>query len=699
MTAEQAGEVGRHPISGSYEGETTGPTARRYLVLRIDVDSRGPYSATMNCVSGDFFELARQPPDEVPGGSRRVYVGSWIVRRPEIVFSSSGMEITGEVDFWVYAPRRTFMQMHVDSTQVEPIATAVFRDAVGSEIKYVCKKASDCFREVSLEVDICESVSTLTPRLPEYEIYSHSERPPDVGNRILTLQGAYREAGVCIILVGDPDVIDDAPRGSNLWSAAELHHAMEHYFAGYSGEWAAWRAWGIIATRFEIPEVGGLMFDSSAATGGAGLPPERQGLAVFGQHWWFRLQTTAPSKNDDEAAANRKFLWTWVHELGHVLNLVHPNHTGDLTWMNYDWRYEADSSRGSFWRKFRFCFADDELLHIRHGNRSSVIMGGDLASGDHAAADRTIDSGLDNRGISPIGFLVRSKQYFSFMEPVFVELRIRNLTPTPVEVDTRLRPDFGLVDLMIERPDGCRTRYSTPMHLDSEPALKMLQPTGPMTDGSDRHSEYVFLSYGSKGFYFDVPGEYFVKAAYYGCGGMATVSNRHRVVVGAPSSTVEDRLSQNWFSSSMGMILYLQGSPSPFLSKGVDLLNEVMERFPGSMIAVVAAEALARTAGMDLFEIDRGSSPALRRIHSADTTRAVEILDQAIRFFKQARSRHFNIPYHRMARRLSDYKRIAGDERGARSVLRELGKDLEARGVRKQVISDIGSQLGNTARE
>ena len=43
--------------------------------------------------------------------------------------------------------------------------------------------------------------------------------------------------------------------------------------------------------------------------------------------------------------------------------------------MNYPWRY-PQGGPGAFWNAFPFQFDDQELIHIRHAFRDSVIMGG-----------------------------------------------------------------------------------------------------------------------------------------------------------------------------------------------------------------------------------------------------------------------------------------------------------------------------------
>ena len=87
-----------------------------------------------------------------------------------------------------------------------------------------------------------------------------------------------------------------------------------------------------------------------------------------------------PPQNQDEAWAARHFLYTWVHEAGHAFNFLHSWDKGrpdSLSWMNYDSKYDQRNPTLGFWKKFAFRFDDDELIHLRHGNRASVIMGGD----------------------------------------------------------------------------------------------------------------------------------------------------------------------------------------------------------------------------------------------------------------------------------------------------------------------------------
>ncbi|SRR6266404_630176 len=98
-----------------------------------------------------------------------------------------------------------------------------------------------------------------------------------------------------------------------------------------------WRVYTLVATSFTGGGVRGIMYDASDSH-------QRQGMAVF----YDAIQGT-------DAASQRAQLRTYVHELGHCFNLLHswqknlanppqplgPNGgLGDLSWMNYTWKYQ-----------------------------------------------------------------------------------------------------------------------------------------------------------------------------------------------------------------------------------------------------------------------------------------------------------------------------------------------------------------------
>src|SRR5262249_4024497 len=162
------------------------------------------------------------------------------------------------------------------------------------------------------------------------------------------------------------------------------------------------------------------------------------------------------------------------------------------------------------------------------GDRAAVIMGGDpWASGGHIEAPPGADhfdvppgamTHID--GEAPFDLEVRSRGYFEFMEPVTVELRLKNrLENVSLPVDSRLDPDYGTVTVYIRRPDGRLLEYSPiacKLAALSKQTELILEANSAVTEaaGTNRFSAEVFLTYGRYGFYFDQPGNYLIRAVY-----------------------------------------------------------------------------------------------------------------------------------------------------------------------------------------
>lgn len=684
----EASERDSPSVSGLYYGEMHWPYPGRYaLELRIDVDQRGGVpSPVLNCLSGDLYQIHREPHFRT-STSWRTYLESWIVDAPILKWSDFALVISGAVRYWRGDHPATEIEVIVPwrSGRVGA-ATVTFTSRGGEKTTYRCVRRSEAFREIWLELDACKSVGT-GPILPAYDTHAHPERPADLPRRMLTLEGAYAEAGISLRVNPTHSIIDDNVPEFKSWTAAELHDAMETYFSQYRGLWPKWHIWCLVAGSFENPAVGGIMFDIAAAYGGAGVPPERQGCAIFRQHEWFKHLSPSPS-SATEAAAMRKFLYTYVHEVGHVFNLMHSWDKGKpdaLSWMNYDWRYDRRNGAGSYWSRFRLCFDDEELLHIRHGERAAVIMGGDpWATGAHAEAPPGAMVELLDE--APVELLVRSKGYFQFMEPVIVELRLRNLSTEPLELDTALNPEYGNVTIYVRRPNGKIVQYAPILCRQATPALRVLKPQAGSVEGEDRYSENVLLSYGAYGFCFDEPGEYWIRAVYSGGGEYLVPSNVHRIRVGRPFSVEEERLAQDYFTYEGGMSLYLNGSASPFLAKGLDTLKEIVERLPGTStgahLALVVSEGIARP----FFRVEQGK---LAKVQRADPTSALAFSKRALEQQQRDPSTFTNITYHRLRRARAQWLAAQGAIEEARQELQTLVQELAERGVNPPVLNEI----------
>ncbi len=701
-------------ISGQYEGEMTAPTSGLgFLDLRIDVDKRYPNSPVLKRVSGDFYQLNKISVPGSPPKVTRVYRESWIVHRPMVKTVGKKVEITGKVTFWkgIHPPNTLQITVAAPKSGVTPSCIVSFTRPGGQTALYSCTKKSDSFRTLNLEIDVCESVNA-PPLLPECNINGHPIKPAGLPARVLTIEEAYREAGVRVKIRPKKSVIDDSDTEFETWSDAELHNAMETYFSQMSGPWPKWEMWGVLAGSYEEPSVGGVMFDAAATFGGAGKAPERQGFAVFRKHEWFDNLVEGTPSNPDEAAAMRQFLYTWVHEAGHAFNFLHSwdkNRPDALSWMNYDWRYDNLNGADSFWSNFTFRFDDEELVHLRHGDRSAVIMGGDpWASGGHLEAPPGAEylavppgAMASVEGEQPVELLIRSKEYFEFMEPVAIELRLRNLFPDmPITLDSRLNPEYGGVVIYIRRPDGriveyapvmCKLAYTSPKQL--LPLLPDEQP------GPDRYSEEVLISYGRYGFYFDEPGEYYVRALYQGGGDLLIPSNVHRLRVGSPLTRALDRAAQDYFSYEVGMNLYLEGSRSPHLAKGFDFLRELSAEHKNSLLGAKLAMTVANGLTQPFFHLKQTDEVEeklkLSQTHKAEPKEALKLTEAAVNVFQKTEQKALNLSYRQLVSQRVDCLVALDRQKQAVKELDELQEHLRSQGANAPVLNQI-SNLAST---
>jgi hypothetical protein len=249
-----------------------------------------------------------------------------------------------------------------------------------------------------------------------------------------------------------------------------------------------------------------------------------------------------------------------------------------------------------------------------------------------------------------------------------------------------LGPEFGGVVIYIRRPDGTIVQYAPVLCKLAGPEMVVLRPQPEAVEGEDRHSENVFLSYGTYGHYFDRPGEYQLRALYQGPGDLVIASRVHRLRIGQPYSQEEERLAQDFYTDDVGLALYLRGSSSPYLEKGMSTLQEVAERYQtdplGAQVAMVLAESLSRP----FFRIEEGKVVKMR---DAQPDEALERTAQAIAQQKRDGSSLTNLTYHQLGRLRADLLSKTGESEQARKELRSLTRDLKKRGVNQSVLDEL----------
>jgi hypothetical protein len=678
------------PVSGRYEGDL----GRQRLVLRVDIDPLAVDAPVMNRISADVLRRVVIALPFRPPITFTTYQESWIVDRPTVTWTRCSVTITGRVRYWRGTHPVTDVTVTIPWDTFRPAgpATVQLTAAGAAPQTFVCARTAASLRDLELEVDVCTSTNN-EPVVPTYDTHGHANRPAGLRRRTLTIQQAYREAGVAVTVRPDRTIIDDSAPAHASWSVAELHDAMETHYGRYGSGWPAWRMWGLLAGRFDNTSVGGIMFDAKAAYGGAGEAPERQGFAVFRDHSWFNNLVTAPSTQAQHDAM-RQYLYTWVHEAGHAFNLLHSwdkSRPDSLSWMNYAWRYDNRNGADTFWARSMLQFDEEELIHIRHGDRAAVIMGGDeWASGGHLESPFGV---VESDDTGPIELLVRTHRYYGALEPVSVELRLRNRLPVEVPVDARLAPEHGNVLVEIRRPNGIVVQYSPVACTVGDPAIRVLAPTG-VDDGSDRYSERVLLAYGSNGHLFAQPGEYLVRAFYTAGDQTLSVSNTARLRVGSPYDAEADRLAYELHSDQAGLALVLGGSRSTHLEEGMDVLERVSAA--GGIAGAAAAAAIAPALLQPFHEVvidevhDSGESLG-RRVerHGPEPDRLLALTAPGLKDLRDHGDRTTNLVYRELVTARAEAHVAEGDATKARSEVKRLRDDLEARGAKPVVLAEV----------
>ncbi|MFB4266926.1 hypothetical protein [Nonomuraea sp. GTA35] len=620
-------------ISGLYQGQD----GDSRLALRIDVDGARP----MGRVSGDLFTVA---------GATTSYVGSFVVHSPAV----EAGRIQGRGDFTFATPVRD-----VSVTITEEAGTA----AVAGRT-YQVSFVSPHFRSVLLEQD---SVVGTAP----FVAYRTGSLPGPAGSpaRELNLVSAYAEAGIELTLA-EPGVIPVEGSGTDLaWDDAELHHAMTRHFGAF-GDAVAWRLWLLVASK-HVGGYRGIMFDYNDAH-------QRQGAAVF-----------YDAIKGDTPQAQRAQLRTYVHELGHAFNLLHswqknlatppqplgPNGGfGDLSWMNYVQHYRPGGEQG-YWAAFPFQFTDAELIHLRHGFYRDVAMGAN-AFGTGAAEIDPFEQPVEDH--SGLRLELRAKESYELGEPVVVELKLA-YTGEPRTTHGHLHPDTEFTQVSITQPGGRTVLYRPMMRhcVDTSPEIR-LDPGNPAIYRS------AYIGHGRDGHYFQLPGEYQIRAQYIAADGSRIVSPVCPVRVRFPVSRDDHLVAELMLGEDQGKLFSLLGSDSPALRSGNEALDEVIGRYGDHPLAVYARLVKGLNAEREFKELTPGNR---LRVRPPDPKQGIEHLTVVARD-----AGIDNITLNLAMRRLARAEARQGDIGRANAVMDRMVATFEAKGVNEIVLGQIRRQ-------
>jgi len=354
--------------------------------------------------------------------------------------------------------------------------------------------------------------------------------------------------------------------------------------------------------------------------------------------------------------------------------------------MNYDWKYDQLHGIGSYWAGFAFQFDDQELVHIRHDYRNSVIQGGDNWAVHAGAVAPPEEANIMNPIVennSGLTFTVKSKDTYYFGEPVVVELALRLRDLNGKEVHTSLHPNFELTKVAIKKPGGQVVMYEGLAEHFALPGTARLT--------EDKPSIYTsaYIGYGKDGFYFDQPGFYSIKAAYRTNEGAVITSDEIKIRVKSPVTETEDAIAALYMGDEQGRLFYLMGSDGDHLAAGNAAFNTVLERYSKHPLSAYAALAMGVNASRDFKKVRADKSVEVR---PSDPMIAGALINKVYEQSKKGEGVD-NITLNYAMRRKAIAEIKAGEVETAKNTLGTMRNHFEKQGLKPHVIRRINDQI------
>jgi hypothetical protein len=438
---------------------------------------------------------------------------------------------------------------------------------------------SQYFHKVEFEYD---SESPVVP-LTTVATCAHPNHPATLACENLTIRSVFQRAGFDAAVTPAPSTLPSPTGGT--WSDMEMHDAMVVYWSRFANT-AQWALWVLFADQHEIGHgLGGIMFDDIG-------PNHRQGTSIF----YNSFISDVPAGDPNPAAYTaRNHFWTAVHEMGHAFNLAHSwqkslgapfgtpwiplvDEPEARSFMNYP--YGVAGGDTAFFADFEYRFSDGELLFMRHAPARFVRMG-DAAWFDH--------HGFEQARVQlepPLSLALRVNRaapVFEFLEPVVVELKLKNESAAPQIVDENILTTLDGITIALKRQGSPARQFVPFARYCMQAAPRVLQP-GEAIYGS------VYVTAGLNGVDIAEPGRYILQAALHGPGG-DIVSRPLPLRIAPPRGFEEEVIAQDFFSDEVGRVLAFDGSR--VLNEANKTLREVVERLADRRVAKHARVPLA----------------------------------------------------------------------------------------------------------
>ncbi len=626
--------------------------------LRVDIDGRAPTMTVSGVIPGGLF-------------TKRL---TWIARVKRTATGTYKGKISYRDGTSSLLPQ-TQVEVALSPLPLAPLfANATFSGGSAPTVTRHFGFAHSHFREVNFEFDTVSDAISVT----SYNTASHPNRPATLPAETLTIESGYGHMGIKVTRSGD-SIVNISRAGANtLWSDVEMHDAMQVSWS----KWAnipQWAVWVLFARQHETgPSLGGIMFDDIGTA-------QRQGTAIFNESF----VANAPAGDPAPAAWVRRMLfWTAMHEIGHSFNLAHSwqkslgtgwvplaDEVEARSYMNYPYRVAPApgmTPEQRFFSNFEFRFSNGELLFMRHGPERFVQHGNALWFDHHAFEETRATT------VTPLELVARlhREPRFEFLEPVTIELKLKNVTAAPIVLDRRIL-EGDQISLVITKKGGEPRAVRPYARRCFAPEDRALMP------GESLYAS-MFVSSDVYGSAIDEPGEYAVYA-FLDLDEVDVLAAPLTLRVMPPVSREEERIAPDVLTDSVGRTLAFGGSR--VLDTANEALADAADRLPDRRIAVHAQAALGAVAakpGKVLEE--KGAGEKQIKMRQGDVSEALEKLGSAYADLDVAADTFGHIDVTQQVIRYAETMKDSGDAKAAGDIASNLADTLETRGVKPAVV-------------
>lgn len=243
----------------------------------------------------------------------------------------------------------------------------------------------------------------------------------------------------------------------------------------------------------------------------------------------------------------------------------------------------------------------------------------DLDLGDPARIAEASPPAKVSEGIGLNFTATPLKQHVELGEPVYLAVRLVNTRREPIRIFGELRPEDGLIEVFAKRPDG-RTVIMAPLGEGDFEQSFVLAP-------GDRAGDVFPIFFGSNGWYFETPGDYYVYAQLEVPGNQGRSVFKSQAVQVSVNETDAGRAlfeTDQQARTESGKFLLWRGGDH--LLKGQSHLKSIWKRYPDVALSSYIVSAFAKSysepfanyetgkvrppncAGADEFRRERGDA-------------------------------------------------------------------------------------------